>query len=977
MIYKPENTDIHKLENWIDELGLRPIRESDTVQRLKRVRLLGTMPYTVDLKYDYSRYDHSIYVAKLADAMGRQVNLSAETRRLLVVMALLHDIGHRPFSHASEVFFRQTWGRYHTAHSSRLAHHLLRFLTLSGSNELANLVEKANTLLAGRIELDSEFEDTVIYETFGGPLSADTLDGISKTAESIGLPFPDPISIISGLIKESNSLCVSNEALPSVYDFLNLKKKIYSEYVYSSKGIAAEAMLTRALEITFSNLSDKNYFMTLDDEKTWEKMYYNSRAREIIQKLKTGQLYYSLRKSAPEKYKLISAFFNKLCAEGKSALSVKKALENEFTQQLKLQSPSQLILHSSIRLNFWNENTFQQQRLFPMPISLREIARVFKITKSYGQTLDVLFAKEILNHLNLLKTPTSLTVSEISINNNLNRKATIVEKHRGAYMTPSRIAEFLVEWAIQSPQHEVFDPASGEGVFLKAAFHRFISLGVKPINAIKNIFGVESDREYWQESLKGWKKNVKPLSSHVLNEDFFKFIQKCDDLNNLMSFDAIVGNPPYINFHRFQGENRNIALEIAKKFGVDLSQRTSSWAPYVVSATMLLKKNGRLGLVLPSELLTTDYALPIREFLLKRFKSCTFIFFNKFVFPSVQEEVLLLLASNEPPFGVRTLEVDNLESLSNDILKSRVSRIYNSKWLSNKWTHLITNQSILKIIDSLLEERKLCQFGDIASVSIGQVTGHNSFFLLSPKTIKQLKIKRKWLIPIVSKASAIPGVVFNSEDRKKLESNDNRCYMLRIPATSDVISDQDLMQYLDRGRMEGVDQGYKCRTRWPWYSVPMQPVPDAFLTYMSGNFVRLVLNSEKVYSTNTIHNVSFKGNIDQDIVSAYVVAFYSSLTSFSHEIIGRAYGGGVLKIEIGEARKIVFPNFSRISPKITKNLGKMLEPLDGAIRAGSTDIIKEIDQIVLCQGLGLDNSKCKLIAAERKRLSQRRMLRYT
>ena len=57
-----------------------------------------------------------------------------------------------------------------------------------------------------------------------------------------------------------------------------------------------------------------------------------------------------------------------------------------------------------------------------------------------------------------------------------------------------------------------------------------------------------------------------------------------------------------------------------------------------------MRPDGRLGLVLPAELLTTNYAGPVRRYLTERFANVRLIMFDERVFPDVQEEVVLLLA---------------------------------------------------------------------------------------------------------------------------------------------------------------------------------------------------------------------------------------------------------------------------------------------------------------------------------------------
>ena len=75
----------------------------------------------------------------------------------------------------------------------------------------------------------------------------------------------------------------------------------------------------------------------------------------------------------------------------------------------------------------------------------------------------------------------------------------------------------------------------------------------------------------------------------------------------------------------------------------------SSWAAFTVHAALFLKPEGRLGLVLPAELLTVNYAADVRRFLMARFARVRLVLFTERVFPGVQEEVMLLLAEGAGP----------------------------------------------------------------------------------------------------------------------------------------------------------------------------------------------------------------------------------------------------------------------------------------------------------------------------------------
>lgn len=109
-------------------------------------------------------------------------------------------------------------------------------------------------------------------------------------------------------------------------------------------------------------------------------------------------------------------------------------------------------------------------------------------------------------------------------------------------------------------------------------------------------------------------------------------------------YDAVIGNPPYVRYQQFSGDARAKSLQAALAQGVRLTGLASSWAAFTIHASHFLKEDGRLGLVLPAELLTVNYASQVRRFLLDRFAKVRLVLFEELVFPDVLEEVVLLLA---------------------------------------------------------------------------------------------------------------------------------------------------------------------------------------------------------------------------------------------------------------------------------------------------------------------------------------------
>jgi adenine-specific DNA-methyltransferase len=63
----------------------------------------------------------------------------------------------------------------------------------------------------------------------------------------------------------------------------------------------------------------------------------------------------------------------------------------------------------------------------------------------------------------------------------------------------------------------------------------------------------------------------------------------------------------------------------------------------VVGSSLLLKEKGKIGFVIPAELLQVSYAQQLREFLAHFYNKINIISFEKLVFPDIQQEVVLLL----------------------------------------------------------------------------------------------------------------------------------------------------------------------------------------------------------------------------------------------------------------------------------------------------------------------------------------------
>src|SRR5438067_6111273 len=238
------------------------------------------------------------------------------------------------------------------------------------------------------------------------------------------------------------------------------------------------------------------------------------------------------------------------------------------------------------------------------------------------------------------------------------------QKLRGGYYTPQPIADFLANWAIQTPDREILEPSCGDGMLLEAAVQRLIHCGAERTSIDNLAQGIELVPEEAQKASKRIMaiNDGKPAS--IDTGDFFTICQTY--LAKDRFFDAIIGNPPFIRYQNFPENQRSMAFYLMQRAGLHPNRLTNSWVPFLVAATLLLKKTGRLAMVIPAELLQVNYAAELRYFLTNYYSYLTLVTFKKLVFNGIQQEVVILLSekNGSDHTGMRTIELDGIDDLT-------------------------------------------------------------------------------------------------------------------------------------------------------------------------------------------------------------------------------------------------------------------------------------------------------------------------
>jgi hypothetical protein len=194
-------------------------------------------------------------------------------------------------------------------------------------------------------------------------------------------------------------------------------------------------------------------------------------------------------------------------------------------------------------------------------------------------------------------------------------------------------------------------------------------------------------------------------------------------------------------------------------------------------------------------------------------------------------------------------------------------------------------------------------------------------------------------------------------------------WLLYLNADDDALT-TNVLEYLREGERNGTPKSYKCRTRDPWYCVPHVKVPHAFLTYMNGDRAKLVANVHHAVAPNTLHCVRLK---EERLLEplALALSWYNSLTTLSCEVEGHSLGGGMLKLEPGEASRVLIPTC--LAAWDEQAVASLATNVDALIRDGREDEAQtRIDQLLLVQGLGLTKEECNALREGAERSKNRR-----
>ena len=506
-------------------------------------------------------------------------------------------------------------------------------------------------------------------------------------------------------------------------------------------------------------------------------------------------------------------------------------------------------------------------------------------------------------------------------------------KSRGAFFTPPAMTDYLCSCLLRSKDDRVLEPACGEGEFLVSAAARLTTLGASREDVSQQLLACDLHPKTVEAARA--RLSELGLRPNIVVGDFF-------GMDATEDADVALGNPPYIRYQEFSGEQRELAKQRALEQGVRISSLSSSWAPFVVHACSFLRRGGRLGMVLPAELLSANYAGAIRAYFLAHFTQLRVVMFERSVFPEVEEEVILLLAEG---YGLGVCKgVYMLQVESMDIMGSGVETFCTVTG-EQRWP---LGAQGARAHELLRDAKHLVSLADWGTVRLGAVTGANDYFCLSADEADRLGLGEDDVVALCPAGSRhLRGLSYGTEDFERLSTHRART-LLFYPGDE---PSEAALRYIRYGLELGVDQRYKCRARKPWWRVPGIATCDLFVTYMNGVGPNLCSNEEAYVFLNSVHGLRLREPLGSLGRRQLPLAYLSTPSQLSAEVYGRAYGGGILKLEPREAMRTLVLGPEEVEACAT-DFDSMRATVQAALLKGRRQQATEtIDATILRHGL--------------------------
>ena len=312
---------------------------SPELQRLYNIKQLG-FAHLVFPGAHHSRLEHSLGSYYIASEIAKSVNLNQDERDIIRCAALIHDIGHGPFSHTLEVILHNYLSLNHIELTKRLIYgeyDILqtgekKFISHLNVNEILEK-EKLDIKLISSIITGDNNKKKYLTEILNSCIDSDQLDYLMRDAFYTGVAYGiiDLERFLQTLEIFNGKLVIHKKGVGVVENILMARNLMYSSVYFHKTVRIAELMLLKSIQM-LPDLHPLDLFKKTDTEILNFLKNKGSFQNKIITSIKYRNLFkqsYSISNINLDKTKknVINSF---------KKLDIKIQKENEIEDKLKI-----------------------------------------------------------------------------------------------------------------------------------------------------------------------------------------------------------------------------------------------------------------------------------------------------------------------------------------------------------------------------------------------------------------------------------------------------------------------------------------------------------------------------------------------------------------------------------------------------------------------------------------------------------------
>lgn len=211
-------------------------------QRLRRIKQLGTTFLTFH-GAEHSRFNHSLgvyeIVRRIVDTVfvGRP-EWNQQERMLSLCAALLHDLGHGPYSHSFEKVFE-------------LDHEDFTKAIILGKTEVNQVLSRISPDFPKKVAevIDKTYENKLVVSLISSQIDADRMDYLQRDAYYTGVSYGhfDMERILRVMRPREDQVVFKQSGMHAVEDYIMSRYQMYWQVYFHPVTRSAEVILTKIL----------------------------------------------------------------------------------------------------------------------------------------------------------------------------------------------------------------------------------------------------------------------------------------------------------------------------------------------------------------------------------------------------------------------------------------------------------------------------------------------------------------------------------------------------------------------------------------------------------------------------------------------------------------------------------------------------------------------------------------------------------